>query len=71
MSTSNVIKFLSDYFNFYKNIFKHLRYMEMKDIQQNIQYNAKQKTSIHVYILQKRHSNLQKYIIVKLYYYEK
>lgn len=36
MSTSNLIKFLSDYFNFYKNIFKHLRYMEIKDIQQNI-----------------------------------
>lgn len=54
MSTSNVIKFLSDYFNFYKNIFKHLRDMEIKDIQQNIQYNAKQKTSIRVYILQKK-----------------
>lgn len=60
MSTSNLIKFLSDYFNFYKNIFKHLRYMEIKDIQQNIQYNTKQKTSIHVYILQKKDTQISK-----------
>lgn len=55
MFTANVIKFLSDYFNFYKNIFKHL-----KDIQQNIQYNTKQKTSIHVYILQKKDTQISK-----------
>lgn len=42
MSTSNVTKFLSDYFNFHKNVFKHLRYMEIstKGIQ-TLRYTTK------------------------------